>query len=302
MPLEAFRVFDAAARHMNFSAAGRELSISQAAVSRRIAQLEDRLAAPLFIRAGRHVALTAEGARLAGQVRGVLEYLEDAISPFARRPAGGAVTISASGSVSHLWLADRVRRFGEAMPEIAVRVFTTDDLDQLAGEGNDLGVLYSRGAHPRWDLELLLEEVLVPVAAPAYLERIGCEGQMLDARTLHGLSLLDYERYNAHWISLDRWFRTVAPDLPPIAPRRRYTGYVLTIEGALRGEGVALGSKGLIADHLAAGRLVPISRDEVRTEYGYYLARPRDRDLSPEAAHLYEALRGGGDRLAGLRA
>ncbi|MEO1423412.1 MAG: LysR substrate-binding domain-containing protein, partial [Pseudomonadota bacterium] len=280
IPLEAFRVFDAAARHMNFSAAGRELSISQAAVSRRIAQLEDRLGCPLFSRAGRHISLTAEGVRLAGQVRGVLEYLEDAISPFLRPPGGGGVTISASVSVSYFWLAERVRMFGERVPDVPVRVFTTDDLDQLAGAGNDLGLLYSRGAHPRWHLDQVLDEVLVPVAAPSYLARVGLTGERLAPRALHALSLLDYERFNAHWISLDRWFRTVAPDLPPITPHRRYTGYIMTIDAALRGEGVALGSTGLIADHLAAGRLVPISDDVVRSPYGYYLGRPRDRELS----------------------
>ncbi len=59
IPLEAFRVFDAACRAMNFSRAGRELNITQAAVSRRIKGLEDHLGTLLFTRRGRNLALTA---------------------------------------------------------------------------------------------------------------------------------------------------------------------------------------------------------------------------------------------------
>jgi DNA-binding transcriptional LysR family regulator len=75
IPLEAFRVFDAAARAMNFSRAGRELNITQAAVSRRIKGLEDHLGAALFTRRGRNLALTPDGERLFQRVRATLEYL-----------------------------------------------------------------------------------------------------------------------------------------------------------------------------------------------------------------------------------
>ena len=82
IPLEAFRVFDAACRFMNFSRAGRELHITQAAVSRRIQGLEDQLGAKLFTRRGRNLALTPEGERLAQRVRATLEYLEESLEPF----------------------------------------------------------------------------------------------------------------------------------------------------------------------------------------------------------------------------
>src|SRR5690606_25590024 len=64
IPLEAFRVFDAACRHMNFSRAGRELNITQAAVSRRIKGLEGHLGADLFTRRGKNLELTPPGERL----------------------------------------------------------------------------------------------------------------------------------------------------------------------------------------------------------------------------------------------
>src|SRR6478736_4899388 len=108
IPLEAFRVFDAACRAMNFSRAGRELNITQAAVSRRIKGLEDHLGTLLFTRRGRNLALTADGERLFQRVRATLEYLEESLEPF-RGGAPQIISIAASGSVSHLWLGRRLR-------------------------------------------------------------------------------------------------------------------------------------------------------------------------------------------------
>ncbi len=96
IPLEAFRVFDAACRHMNFSRAGRELNITQAAVSRRIKGLEEHLGAPLFARNGKNLTLTARGERLFQRVRASLDYLEESLEPF-RTGAGQSISLAASG-------------------------------------------------------------------------------------------------------------------------------------------------------------------------------------------------------------
>lgn len=294
IPLEAFRVFDASCRFMNFSRAGRELHITQAAVSRRIQGLEEQLGAKLFVRKGRNLSLTPEGERLAQRVRAMLDYLEESLEPF-RGGGREIISVAASGSVSHLWLAKRLKDFDNESPGISVRLLTTDAPSELASEANDLVILYSTGEHPRWNLTLLMKEELVPVSAPAYLERRKLLPASLQPQEIAELDLIDYERFNAHWISLRQWFgRLPKPPKARIMPRLSFSTYSLAVEAALRGEGVTLGSRGLIGDELRSGALVELGTERLETGYGYYLGTPRYRSLSPGAVRLHQHLLGGG--------
>jgi len=255
IPLEAFRVYDAACRFMNFSRAGRELHITQAAVSRRIQGLEEQLRAKLFTRRGRNLALTSEGERLAQRVRATLEYLEESLEPFR---GGGFETISiaASGSVSHLWLAKRLKDFDKGNPSVSVRLLTTDAPSELASEANDLVILYSTGEHPRWNLTPLMKEVLVPVASPDFIQRNSLNPALIRPDEIARLDLIDYERFNAHWISFRQWFAR-------------------------------------LADELASGTLIELGTHRLDTGYGYHLGTPRYRSLTPGAIRLHQHLLSG---------
>lgn len=293
IPLEAFRVFDAACRQMNFSKAGRELNITQAAVSRRIKGVEDHLGTALFTRRGKNLELTPQGARLFQRVRAALDYLEESLDPF--RPAkGGTIAIAASGSVSHLWLGGRLRDFGKENPSISLRLLTSDTSSDLAAETNDIVILYSTGEHPRWDLTLMIPERLMPVASPDYLDSRGLDAATLTLERIAALDLIDYERFNAHWISFRQWFSRVSPALRLKLqnPRFSFSTYIMAIDAALRGDGIALGSLGLIEDQLADGRLVAVGAECLSTGYGYYLGLPKDKTVTPEARQLHAFLSG----------
>lgn len=289
IPLEAFRVFDAACRFMNFSRAGRELHITQAAVSRRIRTLEEHLGARLFTRRGRNIALTPEGERLFQRVRATLEYLEESLEPFS---SGNTeiISVSASSSVSHLWLARRLKDFSGDGQDVSVRLLTTDSPAELASEANDLVILYATGAHPRWDLTLLMKEVLAPVASPDYIARRNLDPASITPTDLTRLELIDYERFNAHWISFRQWFNRIGATVRPPQPRLSFSTYSLAIDAAVQGEGIALGSLALLAPELQAGRLIRLGLAELETGYGYYLGTPRYRTLPPAAARLQQHL------------
>lgn len=293
IPLEAFRVFDAACRQMNFSKAGRELNVTQAAVSRRIKGLEEHLGAPLFTRRGKNLELTPQGARLFQRVRAALDYLEESLDPF-RSAKGGTIAIAASGSVSHLWLGGRLRDFGKENPAISLRLLTSDTSFDLAAETNDLVILYSTGEHPRWDLTLMMPERLMPVASPDYLDSRGLDAGTLTVEQIASLDLIDYERFNAHWISFRQWFSRVSPPLRLKLqnPRFSFSTYIMAIDAALRGDGIALGSLGLIEEQLADGRLVTVGSEYLSTGYGYYLGLPKFKTVTPEARQLHAFLTG----------
>ncbi|MEW9613714.1 LysR substrate-binding domain-containing protein [Shinella sp. S4-D37] len=292
IPLEAFRVFDAACRHMNFSRAGRELNITQAAVSRRIKGLEDHLGTQLFTRSGKNLALTPRGERLFQRVRASLDYLEESLEPF-RSGAGQSISLAASGSVSHLWLGPRLRDFSRDNPDVALRLVTSDSPADLASENNDLVILYSAGEHPRWALTPLLAETLAPVASPDYIARKGLDAAAVMPGDLTGLDLIDYERFNANWISFRPWLERVAPQAfrkAPPRPHLTFSTYALAIDAALNGDGVALGSLDLLAAPLADGTLVKLGAAHLVTGYGYHLGLPKFRTAPPEALRLHDSL------------
>ncbi|WP_377297385.1 LysR substrate-binding domain-containing protein [Rhizobium sp. SGZ-381] len=293
IPLEAFRVLDAACRHMNFSGAGRELHITQAAVSRRIKGLEDQLGAQLFTRRGRNLALTPAGERLGQRVRATLDYLDESLEPF-RGGQSEIISIAASGSVSHLWLAKRLRDFSHASPTVSVRLLTTDAPAELASEANDLVILYASGDHPRWNLSLLIPEVLVPVASPAYLARRRLDPHAVSPAEIAALDLIDYERFNANWISFRQWFsRMQISPQTKVQARLSFSTYSMAVDAAIRGEGVTLGSLGLVAEELASGALVTLGSHRLETGYGYYLGMPRTRPLPAAALQLHQHLLSG---------
>ncbi|HSX76445.1 MAG TPA: LysR substrate-binding domain-containing protein [Shinella sp.] len=292
IPLEAFRVFDAACRHMNFSRAGRELNITQAAVSRRIKGLEDHLGTQLFTRSGKNLALTPRGERLFQRVRASLDYLEESLEPF-RSGAGQSISLAASGSVSHLWLGPRLRDFSRDNPDVALRLVTSDSPADLASENNDLVILYSAGEHPRWALTPLLAETLAPVASPDYIARKGLDAAAVMPGDLAGLDLIDYERFNANWISFRPWLERVAPQAfrkAPPRPHLTFSTYALALDAALNGDGVALGSLDLLAAPLAEGTLVQLGVARLVTGYGYHLGLPKFRTAPPGALRLHDSL------------
>ena len=291
IPLEAFRVFDAAARLMNFSKAGRELNVTQAAVSRRIKLLENHLGRPLFERRGRNLALTVDGERLFQRIRASLEYLEESLEPF-RSNSPATISIAASGSISHLWLGQRLKDFAKQAPDVTIRLTTTDSPAQLAAETNDIVILYSTGEHPRWHLTLLLPEELTPVASPDYLRQRGLEAASLSTDEIAGLDLIDYERFNAHWISYRQWFARLPspPSKKPAQPRLSFSTYSMAVAAAIDGDGVALGSVAMLARQIERGELVPLGRDTVRSGYGYYLGLPRYRTVDPHVLKLHQHL------------
>lgn len=294
IPLEAFRVFEAAARHCNFSAAARELGVTQAAVSRRIQTLEDHLGTRLFERRGRHVRLTEAGTRLFHRTRAALDYLSDAVAPAGPGPSP-PVTIVASGSISHLWLGPQLRRFARTRPDVAVRLLTSDAMGDLTDPRHDLAVLYSLGHHPDWDLVPLLPERLAPVAAPAYLAERGLDPALATPSEIAALDLVDYAAFNAHWTTLCDWGRSAGLRPGAIRPQVTVSTYLMAVEAAIRGDGVALGSLALLEAPLSDGRLVRLTGHVLETGFAYHLGLPRGRPPGPGTRALHAMLVNAGD-------
>ena len=286
-PLDLLVFFEAAHRMESFTACAAELHVSQAAVSKRIRQLEDWVGEPLFLRNGTRLQVTESGERLYHSVGMALEFLRMGLSNLrenARRP----LSIAANTVVGMFWLAPQLQAFGLSGDACPTRLTTSDNTNALLADGNDLLVLYSDGDIPGWTCTRVLDEEMTPMASPELARKIGADptASFAELRAPDGPPILNYQRGSPDWVDWRVWFNAL--DLGKITdwPTRMCSTYSQTIGEALRGEGIALGSVALLQAELDAGRLVPLSKDVLRTSRGYYLCRQDHSPATPDALRL----------------
>lgn len=290
-PLDLLIFFEAAHRRGSFTACAEELHVSQAAVSKRIRQLELWVGEPLFLRHGTRLQTTEGGERLYHSVGMALEFLRMGLSNLrenARRP----LSIAANTVVGMFWLAPQLQAFGLSGDACPTRLTTSDNTSALLADGNDLLVLYSDGDIPGWHCTRLLDEEMTPMASPELARQLGADpsGRFADLARPDGPPILNYLRGSPDWVDWRVWFAGVDGGRMADWPNKMCSTYSQTIGEALRGEGIALGSVALLQGELAAGRLVPLSRDVLRTNRGYYLCRDAQAAATAEASCLAEFL------------
>ena len=168
-PLNALRVFDAAARHLSFTRAADELFVTQAAVSHQIKSLEDFLGLKLFRRRNRSLLLTEEGQSYFQDIKEIFSQLNEATRKLQARSAKGALTVSLLPSFAIQWLVPRLSSFNSAYPGIDVRIQAVDREEDKLADDVDVAIFYGRGNWPGLRVEKLYAEYLLPVCSPLLL-------------------------------------------------------------------------------------------------------------------------------------
>ena len=171
-PLEWLRVFDAAARLGNFTAAAAALGLTQAAVSQRMRNLEAHLGVALFTRLPRGVELTTEGEAYAPHVRSALAALQRSTTDLFSAPRR-RLSIAATASTIELWIAPRLPALLQRLPDLQVSLATVQRVADYAAASADFEVRFGDGAWPDRQARKLYDEVLAPVVAPGLLDEAG---------------------------------------------------------------------------------------------------------------------------------
>jgi LysR family glycine cleavage system transcriptional activator len=266
-PLNALRVFEAAARHESFSRAANELFVTHGAVSHQIRALEEELGTPLFTRDGRRVRLTETGARYAKAVRAALMALADATYDVRSSDRERRLVVSSASSFSARWITPRIGSFIERNPQIDVELLSTNALTDFTRDDVDLAIRYGGGRYPDLYVEPLLDEVFFPVCAPSYNggQLPQTPADLADARLLRS----DDELWRP-------WF-DVAGLAHMIEPRRGvlYQDSSNLLQAAIDGQGVALVRRSIATHELAAGRLVRLFGIDAPSEHSYYFVCPQ---------------------------
>ena len=281
-PLAAIRVFEAAARHENFSRAADELSMTQAAVSYQMKILEERLGVTLFTRHARGMSLTDVGRRIAPQITASFQTLKEAFSS-ARAESGSVLSITAPRTFATNWLAGRLGDFNLAHPNLSVRLDVTDRLVDLARSSFDAAI---RGVpHPQPGLvsHFLMRMPVTPMASPSFL-------------ALHKLKtpkdLLSVPRLSPEDDWWDLWFSTLpggAMDRKN-GPGIRFESQVLDGHAAIAGHGVAILSPPMFKSAIEAGLLVRPFRHTAQYKNGFWLVYPEHKRNLPKVRALRDWL------------
>ena len=277
-PLNALRAFEAAARLGGFARAAGELAVTPAAVSQQVRLLEADLGVALFRRLPRGLALTEAGRGALPELREAFARLAGAVEEMRGGSPAGPLAVSVLPSFAHRWLGPRLPGFAAAHPGIDLTVRAEARAVDLARDPVDVGVRYGRGVYPGLHVRLLLTEEVFPVCAPAValgpppLRRLG------DLRR----HVLLHERASAE-PSLDwgTWLREAGIEGVDTARGPGFTDGTMLVEAAVRGMGVALGRGALVADELAAGRLVRPLALARPAEFAYYAVTREGRERHP---------------------
>jgi len=277
----------------SFTHSAAELNVTQAAVSKRIRELETHLGTTLFEREGRKLALTVAGAALYDKTVMALEFLDSACRGLGDDRVE-IIKIAANNSVSHFWLSPRLKKYSLTNRAQAVETRTSDRLSDIIDTGNDLAVIYGYGDTPGWDCKRLFSERLVPVASPGYLRSLRLGGDesfgRIDAETAARLVLLDFDRLAPDWVNWAVWIEKSGLTVLRYAQLRRCQNYAQTIGLATEGQGLALGSHGIIDAELHAGGLQVLGRTVIETGRGYFLGVNTTRRLTDGARALIQVL------------
>ncbi|UFH48569.1 LysR substrate-binding domain-containing protein [Pseudomonas sp. KNUC1026] len=280
--LNALRVFEVVARHLNFRLAADELGVTQAAVAQQIRSLEASLAVKLFDRLPRGLGLTDPGHRYSAGVRDALARLQEATE--ALRPQPASLTISVTPTFASKWLIPRLGAFTQAHPGVDLRVLATDRLSRFHADGVDIAVRYgSPPFGPGIEVELLFEQRVIAVASPALLA-VSKEPPGLE-RLQEWVLLHDAHHFWPGYIA--QLFGQAQA-----SPRNlRFNQTALAIEAALAGQGVALATELFVREDLRSGRLVQVFDQAMVIDKHFYLAWPRKAHPPQALAQVRQWLR-----------
>jgi LysR family transcriptional regulator of beta-lactamase len=274
LPLNALRMFDAAARHLNLTRAAQELHVTQAAVSQHIRNLEERLGKPLFRRLPRGLALTDEGLALWPVVAQSFQRIEQSLQQVSEPRPREILTVGVVGTFAIGWLIPRLGQFQQLHPYIDLRLLTHNNRVDLAGEGLDAAVRFGDGSWHGTRADMLLRAPLSPMCTPALAQRLRHPGDLAGQTLLRSYRAQEWEG----------WF-AAAGQPAPLARGAMFDSSLALAEAAAQGAGIALLPTRLFAHMLNQGRLARPFVQEVDTG-AYWLTHLRSRPASA-ALHAF---------------
>ena len=286
-PLNALRVFEAAARHLSFKEAAVELHITQAAVSHQVKSLEEYLGVQLFRRTARGVQLTDAARACLPKLREGFDALASAVEMIRERGDEAQLVITAPPVFTARWLMPRLADFSKREPKIELRVFASSkmvdagaldstslvgDLD-LRTESSAVQIHLGAGQYPGHRADRLFGVSMAAVANPGLVKESGLKvpADLASHTLLHDDAMEIVAGGNAwrKWLEAAGVADRVDADRGP-----RFSSNILSLEAASQKLGIALALRPLVDADIASDRLCAPFDVEVKPQSAYYLVCP----------------------------
>jgi LysR family transcriptional regulator, glycine cleavage system transcriptional activator len=282
-PLNALKAFEAAARHESFTRAAEELCVTQGAVSHQVKALEAELGMKLFNRERQRLVITEAGRAYLIVVRDAFDRIASGTERLLQRQSGGALTVTTSPNFAAKWLVHRMSRFGEAHPEIDLRVSASHHHIDFAREDIDLAIRHGDGTAPGLHVTRLCVEQMFPVCSPKLL---GGRDPLRAPAELGRFQLLHVNDRDgwSQWLDF-AGVTGVDPSRGPVLSQAS-----MAIDAAVDGQGVALARTALAAWDLIGGRLVRPFAMAMPVPFAYWIVCPRATAKLPKIAAFSEWL------------
>ena len=283
-PLNALRVFEAAARHLSFKEAANELSITQAAVSHQIKTLEEYLGVELFRRAGRGVQLTEAARAALPRLRDGFDALAAAVEAIRERASETDLVVTAPPVFAARWLMPRLPDFSRREPSIDVKVVASSKmvdagaLDSAALVSNldlrsdvsGVDIRLGDGNYPGHRADRLFTVSTTAVAHPELIA--GDDPAVLAEHVLLHDDAMDLVAHGGAW---QKWLEAAGVEGVVDGTRGpHFSSNILSLEAASQKLGVALALRPLVDADIASHRLVAPFKVELKPRSAYYLVCP----------------------------
>lgn len=269
--IESLTAFEASAHHLSFTRAAAALSLTQSAVCKQVAVLEDYLGVRLFHRIRKRISLTAAGQVYARQIVDGLDRLErDTVSIMTHRDTGEVLELAVIPTFATRWLIPRLPDFERSHPDVTLNLTTCGEPFLFTDTMFDAAIHFGTSAWPGAVSTWLFGEEMIPVMAPALLHQRACAGPA----ALAGFPLLHQSNRHAAW---RRWFEAAGVAAVEAIGGPRFELFSMLVEAARAGLGVALVPRFLVLSELASGDLVAPFDIALTDEQAYYLACPEHR-------------------------
>ncbi len=274
--LNALRAFEAGARHLSFTRAAAELSVTQTAISHQVRHLEDQLGVRLFDRLPRELRLTSSGAMLYPALAEAFDRIGEAVSRVRAAPAARTLTVSVTPTFGSRWLAQRLGRFWREHPDVDLRLHHSVHLVDMARDDVHLAVRWGRGSWPGLVAERLMRAQATPMCSPALLAAKHPLQTPADLRHHTLIHQKDFQEWT-EWLAA-AGVDTVSGQRGPVIDDAN-----AIIEAVIEGGGMMMATPAMLAQEIADGRLVAPFETMPDPDFAYYVVYPPGGTLRGDA-------------------
>ena len=280
--MTALQCFEAAARHLSFTRAAEELHLTQSAVSKQVAQLEEMLHHHLCLRIRRRLQLTPAGSLYLAEVNKILTQVDMSsryILTYGEQTE--ILKVATQPSFGVRWLIPHLKGFGKRYPNIHLDIRNEMEPFSLLQGSADVVFFFGQGTWPGATCVQLFDEEVVPVCAPELLQG----RELSDASALAELVLMQSTSRPEAW---HEWFLEQGLHTDNSYHGPRFDTFYMALSAAQAGCGVALVPRYLAEKELAEGSLVIAWQHAMRSNGAHYLAYAEHAAEVPKVRALVE--------------